>query len=146
MQAELCAAILLLRIASSDIGELKKRIFYGKKKVDASHIKFEHDPDMLNGPGYAPEVWIRLLHSVIGTSSELDELWSALLLGDQVGLLEEQGDIYWYAGQLHNVLGRDPEITMEVNIAKLRQRYPNAFNDEDALVRDTEAERQILES
>lgn len=35
---------------------------------------------------------------------------------------------------------------MKANIAKLEARYPNKFNTKDAVERNTDNERQILES
>jgi hypothetical protein len=39
----------------------------------------------------------------------------------------------------------DFEEVLEKNIKKLSVRYPNGFNNQDALVRDLQAEREVLE-
>jgi NTP pyrophosphatase (non-canonical NTP hydrolase) len=38
------------------------------------------------------------------------------------------------------------ELAMEVNINKLKKRFPNKFNCEDAITRDLKAERELLET
>lgn len=37
------------------------------------------------------------------------------------------------------------ELVMDVNINKLKKRFPNKFNCEDAIIRDLKAERELLE-
>ena len=43
------------------------------------------------------------------------------------------------------MLNIDPSEIMSSNIAKLKARYPNKFTQEDALNRDLNVERNILE-
>lgn len=38
------------------------------------------------------------------------------------------------------------ELAMDVNINKLKKRFPNKFNCEDAITRDLKAERELLET
>lgn len=38
------------------------------------------------------------------------------------------------------------ELVMDVNINKLKKRFPNKFNCEDAITRDLKAERELLET
>jgi NTP pyrophosphatase (non-canonical NTP hydrolase) len=93
------------------------------------------------------------LHMAIGASTETGELLDAykknLAYGkplDKVNVSEEIFDIFWYLSNLCRMLGIDPEVGMDTNVAKLRARYPNKFTQENAINRNLEAERKILES
>ena len=94
----------------------------------------------------------RLLHAGIGIATEsgefLDALKKAIFYGkelDRVNLKEELGDLLWYIAIAMDELGTDFETEMERNIKKLKARYPEKFRKEDALERDLEKERGILE-
>jgi NTP pyrophosphatase (non-canonical NTP hydrolase) len=95
---------------------------------------------------------IRILHAAMGLCTESGELMDAvkkhLLYGkdiDYINLQEEAGDMFWYAALLADAVGFTFEDTFDKNIAKLRARYPNKFTEHDALNRNLEIERQILE-
>ncbi len=104
---------------------------------------------------------IRLLHAFIGLETEVGEILDALkkhiFYGkelDVVNLAEELGDLDWYKAiatdALATMLKRDPyELETSIkqtNIAKLKARFPNKFNSTDAIERNLDVERQILES
>ena len=93
-----------------------------------------------------------LLHGVMGLVTESAEMMNALKKRHAYGkeiditnLKEEAGDIIWFLVYLCNTQGWDLEQIMETNINKLRQRYGDKFNEFDALNRNLEAERKILE-
>lgn len=95
---------------------------------------------------------IDLLHAAIGLQTESaefsDMLKKALFYGkpiDQVNLKEEIGDLLWYAALALRALNSDFESVMERNIEKLKARYPQNFTEENAITRDLETERKILE-
>lgn len=94
----------------------------------------------------------RILHAIIGIATESGELMEAVRanLGvhdklDNVNLQEEVGDLNWYEAILIDALGADWDDIREKNIAKLKARYPNKFDPEDAINRNLKAERKILE-
>lgn len=94
----------------------------------------------------------RILHAAMGMVTEAAELLDALKKHiyygkplDEVNLREELGDILWYFAITCDALGVDPSDIMERNIAKLRTRYPEKFNSEQAITRDLDREREILE-
>lgn len=96
---------------------------------------------------------IRLLHAAAGLDTEsgefMDELKRVIFYGkpmDETLLKEEIGDILWYCAEALNALGANMEDVMKVNINKLRERYPAQFNETDALNRDLDKERQVLEA
>lgn len=64
---------------------------------------------------------------------------------DYVNLKEELGDILWYIANFCNVNKWSMEEVMEININKLKVRYPEKFTQENAINRNLEEERKVLE-
>jgi NTP pyrophosphatase (non-canonical NTP hydrolase) len=96
--------------------------------------------------------WDDNIHMVLGMQTEAAELADAfkkrLAYGknlDEVNIKEEVGDQMWYIANLCNINGWDLGEILETNINKLRVRYPEKFTQENALVRDLNAERKELE-
>lgn len=95
----------------------------------------------------------RLVHAALGKLTEIgefaDELKKHIFYGkplDPVNLMEEIGDGAWYdALALDSMGGSDLDFVLEKVIAKLKKRYPEKFTEKDALNRDLEAERKVLE-
>lgn len=94
----------------------------------------------------------RLNHVTLGLASEVGEFADAakthIYYGkalDRVNLMEEAGDILWYLAILCDICGCTFEQLQEMNINKLSARFPEKFNDVDAMNRDLEKERAILE-
>lgn len=95
---------------------------------------------------------IDLLHSGIGLATEsgefLDALKKTIFYGkqlDEVNLAEELGDLLWYIALAMTALDTDFEQQMQININKLKLRYPDKFTEELAEVRDLVSERELLE-
>lgn len=96
---------------------------------------------------------IRLLHAAMGLATEagetLDMLKKHIFYGkplDDVNLKEEIGDMLWYMAICFDEMNWTLDETEQLVIAKLRKRYPSKFEAEQALNRDLEGERQILEN
>jgi NTP pyrophosphatase (non-canonical NTP hydrolase) len=94
----------------------------------------------------------RPIHAVFGLASEVGEFADAykkyIFYGrpvDETNAIEEIGDILWYLAIAADSLGVTIEECQRRNIAKLRARYPERFTEADAVDRDLEAERRILE-
>jgi NTP pyrophosphatase (non-canonical NTP hydrolase) len=92
------------------------------------------------------------LHMILGLTTEVGELadtYKKYLAYnkpiDTVNAQEEVGDIMWYIVNLCTLNGWDIEQIMDVNIAKLKARYPEKFTTEMATHRNLEEERKILE-
>jgi NTP pyrophosphatase (non-canonical NTP hydrolase) len=92
------------------------------------------------------------LHMVIGISTEAAELLDAykkhFAYGkelDTTNVGEEIADIMWYVSNLCTMLNIDLEEMLQRNIDKLKARYPEKFTQENALNRNLDVERQILE-
>ena len=96
---------------------------------------------------------VRLLHAAIGMATEageiLDQIKKHIFYGkelDKVNIMEECGDALWYTTVGLDAVGFDLDTAMEVNIKKLEARYPSGkFSADDAINRDTDAERKVLE-
>lgn len=161
--------VLDLVIQSNELLDmLKKNIFYGKdvdqtKWLNTLRVINKRMGDAmgmenarLNHPRDRDEVLdvnVRLAHSIIGMSTETGELLSALqqhvIDGEEFDVAnfgEELGDLQWYtaigvdAGQL------DFDKIIETNVTKLQKRYSSgSFSKEEAVNRDLDSEREILE-
>lgn len=95
---------------------------------------------------------IDLDHAIRGITTESGEIADILkkrfVYGkeiDQTHIKEELGDLLWYISLAISSLESSFEEIMEMNIKKLQKRYPNLYTREDALNRDLNAERKVLE-
>lgn len=95
---------------------------------------------------------MNLLHAAMGIGTEAGELLDAfkrqLFYGkplDVVNIKEEVGDLMWYVAILLRELDLDFQEILDLNIQKLRARFPDKFTEDHALNRDLETERAILE-
>ena len=95
---------------------------------------------------------IRLLHCAMGLCTEagefMDHLKKHIFYGvelDPVNMIEELGDSEWYKGVGIDELEVTFNEMLQKNIDKLRARYPEKFEAEQAANRDLEKERRILE-
>lgn len=94
----------------------------------------------------------RLIHAQMGMQTETaeftDALKKSLFYGkvlDVTNLKEELGDLLWYVAIAMEELGTDFETEMTRVINKLKARYPEKFTTNNAINRDLETERTILE-
>lgn len=95
----------------------------------------------------------RLLHSIMGISDEAGELMGAAKKAlmynkplDKVNIIEEFGDLLWYLFLGMDSLGITLEQVQEINSVKLNgARYSNGFSKDEAINRNTDKERQIME-
>ena len=83
----------------------------------------------------------QIMHSLFGMSSEVGELqgiWQKLYQGhvrDYVHEKKELGDVLWMIAEYCTANGWDLEDIMELNIEKLKARYPQGFSAENSLHR-----------
>ncbi len=89
----------------------------------------------------------RIFHSIIGIATESSELLEAMRHNDidRVNIMEEFGDLNWYEAIGVDAIDTTFEEVLERVIAKLRARYPEKFTNENAINRDLDKERQVLE-
>jgi NTP pyrophosphatase (non-canonical NTP hydrolase) len=92
------------------------------------------------------------LHMIIGMQTEVAEIADVYKKHiaykkpiDYVNIKEELGDTMWYIANLCNIHGWDLRDILDTNIAKLEARYSDKFSEEQALNRNLNIEREILE-
>lgn len=138
--------------ALHQLDRIKKAIFYGR----ALSLK-PVELGVWNCNKLTPEISgisELAIHGIIGAATECGELLEALSLAlhdddtlglDAVNIKEETGDVFWYLAILAKSQGFTFEECQETNIAKLRKRYPDKFTEYDALNRNLDVERKVLE-
>lgn len=94
----------------------------------------------------------RILHGIVGVATESGELIENVIKQlnnksiDNINIAEEIGDVCWYQAILVDALGADWDQILERNLAKLKKRYPEKFTTDNAINRNVDEERKILES
>ena len=83
-----------------------------------------------------------LLNGLMGLNGEagecIDILKKHLFQGhdlDREHVAKELGDVAWYLAVSANAIGYDLETIMQMNVDKLRARYPDGFDSEHSLHR-----------
>lgn len=142
--------------AANKLDQVKKTLFYGRDNnliADGQKDCVSLADQMGDGNGDPRN----LIHAIIGIFTEAGEMLEALRDGlngnglDPINMNEEVGDLFWYIAILFNDMNNEGskhytfEEAMRVNIAKLKKRFPNKFEEYAANNRDLIAERDILE-
>ena len=85
---------------------------------------------------------IRLLEGLMGLNGEageaMDILKKVLFQGhtlDREHMAKELGDVAWYLALAADAIGYDLESVMQMNIDKLRARYPDGFEKDRSVHR-----------
>lgn len=106
---------------------------------------------LLNSP-YCESIDPDLIHGAIGCGTEAGEIQNVIKKAifykrpiKKWDLVEEIGDMFWYLGLLCRTLDISFEEVMEMNIKKLRQRYPEKFTMEAEQNRDYKKEQEAVE-
>jgi NTP pyrophosphatase (non-canonical NTP hydrolase) len=144
--------------AGNALDMVKKNVFYGKEIDQQKLEQLSHTAELFasqirdtRNARKQFSVDPRLFHALVGMTTESIELLEALdahFKGDEldtVNLLEEMGDINWYEAIALDTLDADFETVLNKVIAKLKARFPDKFTSEDAINRDLDTERKILE-
>lgn len=89
---------------------------------------------------------LHMLNAIMGLAGEAGELLDyfkkVIFQGkplDHHHLLEELGDNQWYAAKLTRILDTTLEVAQQMNIAKLKDRYPEGFDAERSEKREAAA-------
>lgn len=156
--AQFCDCIASCIAALQELDAIKKALFYGKVTERLEGLTPDESlcstmpTECLSLSGDNTAEGIDVLHSILGIATEAGELLEALNMGffgddgfDIVNVTEELGDVFWYAAIMANVAGESFEEIQNVNIMKLRARFPDKFTEYDANNRNLELERAILE-
>lgn len=93
----------------------------------------------------------RLIHGLIGVMTEAGELGEVLNAYiedgkiDPVNIQEECFDVNWYQAIIHDALHLVWDDTLSMGVKKLEKRFPEKFSTDNAINRNTDLERTILE-
>ena len=127
---------------------VKKAYAYGKPLPAALKPMSDAAADIR----FAGELDGHILHSILGIATEGGELLEAAMKTlfngeafDIVNFQEELGDVAWYRAIGLNAVGQTVEENDRQNIDKLLKRFPDKFDADLAINRDTAAERRVLE-
>lgn len=107
---------------------------YQKLAMRTCSIPYGHKYDMMN-------------HALLGLTSEAGEAAGILQkvyqghpnpiedLPEQIHLIRELGDCLWMIAEALEAIGSDMETAMDMNIRKLKDRYPEGFESDKSLHR-----------
>lgn len=151
-------AIADVMILAPRVDQIKKALYYGK---DTDELAFSRRVADHKDYGNVPH---ELIHAILGMFTEATELLELLdiLIRNKDGfpspeeeqefwynmekaLTNESGDVMWYQALLFKYLGTNFERVGELNIAKLRKRFPVKFSEELAVNRDEAVENVVFE-
>lgn len=103
----------------------------------------EYQKEALRTESNSPRYYPRILQGLMGLSGEsgeaLDILKKTLFQGhplDTEHLAKELGDVAWYLAVSADAIGYSLEDILQMNVDKLRTRYPNGFDSGLSLHRD----------
>lgn len=157
--SELIAALVQFATAAERLDRIKKRAFYGKDISEADIRLCAMQPYLFikNDKISWNEQEEFVLHGVLGIATEAGELVESVLETvkeklngyesefDLVNLIEEGGDVFWYLNALAIGANSNFKEMQDINIQKLRKRYPEKFTCDKAINRDAGAERALME-
>lgn len=63
---------------------------------------------------------------------------------DWENVSDESGDLFHYLVMLTNILGITFDRLIELNMAKLKKRFPNGYSKESWINRDKNAEKEAM--
>lgn len=78
------------------------------------------------------------LHGMVGEIGEIHSLYQKVYQGhghDEAHLKKEIGDLLWFIAEYCTALGWNLEEVMQLNIDKLKARFPEGFSAERSLHR-----------
>jgi len=79
------------------------------------------------------------LHGLAGEVGEIHSIYQKSFQGHKIidtQIKFEIGDLLWFIAELCTCYGWDLEDVMEMNIRKLKKRYPNGFESERSINRE----------
>ena len=85
------------------------------------------------------EMEYHALHGMVGEIGEIHSLYQKVYQGhelDEDHLVKELGDLLWFIAEFCTAKGWLLDGVMNINIDKLRDRYPEGFDTEHSLHRD----------
>ncbi len=139
-QSFLLSLCLKLEPLMKDADALKKHVYYGKDLVISNLNPYFNPEEFTCGPEQT-----RRIHSVLGLLTEVGELLEKLkaevfegAVFDKEAWLKEFGDVGWYLGLGADSIGDKLSHCCQVNLDKLKRRYPEKFDEDLARGHDGE--------
>lgn len=148
-----------LAYQASGADVLKRHLFYKDdmfKRVDKHAEEFETlfkkvNEFKENGKIDQIEGFYDVMHAALGQMSEASEVLVSIINSalegkplDVKNLREEAGDNMWYTALLLRAIKSDFEEAGEININKLKVRFPDKFDSDKAINRDLDKEEETL--
>lgn len=119
-------------------------------KEEVKRVECDYDKPAYMMTGHRQQ---RMLHVVLGLQTESGELADVVKKHifkqrpiDEVNLAEETGDILWYIAVLCDEFGWTFEELMDLNIKKLKSRYPTAESVNTEGERDQAIEQALIKA
>lgn len=84
---------------------------------------------------------LHALHGMVGEIGEIHSLYQKQIQGHDFNdehAKKEVGDLLWFIAEYCTVNNWELEDIMQMNIEKLRKRYPNGFDTERSLRREAD--------
>ena len=108
--------------------------------MNASDYQEQAARTQIAEPGFEiPGHEMMLVWNALGLAGEAGEVAELVKKGvfhrhsiDRARLEKELGDVLWYASALCTALGLDLGEIMQINIEKLKVRYPNGYSSIDS--------------
>lgn len=101
-----------------------------------SFDKYQEDAERTSGQA-GEQTQERLVYATISLGGEVGELLNYIKKGiwhghgvDKLAVQEEIGDLFWYMAEICSSLGLSLSDVAEMNIEKLKARYPQGFSEE----------------
>ena len=150
-------AAQLVAISNQILNQVKREIFYKKtdpEKYEQLNLDLKEAVNTVQEPNEKPLediISLRVLHSFLGLNTESSELLESAIkvfngqVLDNKNVNEEFGDVLWYQAVLVDSLKLNLNSIMQTNALKLEKRFKKGFSFEQAIHRDLEAEKKILE-
>lgn len=114
---------------------------YQTEAMRTCSIDYTSEDRMTNALQLSADHQAMLMHAALGLSSEAGEVAGILQKiyqghsFDRVHLAKELGDVLWMVAEACEALGMQLSSVAEMNLAKLRARYPHGFDPERSLHR-----------
>ena len=92
----------------------------------------------MNGSLTRKETVLHALHGLAGEVGEIHSLYQKTYQGHTFDIkheLKELGDLLWFIAELCTVSGYELDQVMQLNIDKLKQRYPEGFSEDKSINR-----------
>ncbi len=81
---------------------------------------------------------LHALHGMVGEIGEIHSLYQKIFQGhgfDEAHLMKEVGDLLWFIAEYCTAHGWELEEVMQLNIDKLKARFPEGFSEDKSLHR-----------